>query len=363
MQVVFLGTASCFPTANRGVSCIALRHEDGFVWLFDCGEGSQIQLQKSCIRPGKITKIFITHLHGDHLFGLPGLVATISTQCAVKPDFILEIYGPQGLRQFLRQSLVLSRTELPFKYQVHELMPESYQLPEDWENWRFDLSEERLHPQELQGTQISARNDVWTVIEQKNTKTSVLAGHNEHLRIPSYGFVVQEPDANGKLDVEKLKSLGVEPGPLYSQLKHGKDIVTPDGKVVKSNEVLGPPKKGRKITIMGDTCNSDKMIQIAMDSDALVHEATLENSMVENALEKGHSTPGMAASYAFAINAKLLLLTHFSQRYRQSNEEDGPRLEILQREAEEKLAELKHSKCSVVLAQDLLEVPLYRLST
>ncbi|CAB3362225.1 Hypothetical predicted protein [Cloeon dipterum] len=359
MQIIFLGTASCFPTYHRGVSCLALRHEDGSVWIFDCGEGSQVQLQRSCVRPGKITKIFITHLHGDHLFGLPGLIATISTQASFKSDFILDIYGPQGLRQFVRQSLYLSRSELPFKFKVHELIPESYQLPKDWDKWKPDLVSGSPHPQELLGDSISAQNDAWTVIAKVKGKTSVLAGHNEHLRIPSFGYVIEEPDLSGKLDVDKLASMKIPPGNVYSRLKQGEDV-TFDGNLVRSKDVVGSPKKGRKITIMGDTCNSDRMIKLALNSDALVHESTLENYMLENALEKGHSTPGMAAKYAHEISARNLILTHFSQRYRATSEEEGPTVDILRKEAEASLSELGNTSCKVHLAHDLLEFSVKR---
>ncbi|XP_021918974.1 zinc phosphodiesterase ELAC protein 1-like isoform X4 [Zootermopsis nevadensis] len=311
MKIICLGTASCYPTSNRSVSCTAVRFEDGTVWIFDCGEGAQIQLQKSPVRPSRITKIFITHLHGDH---------------------------------------------------VHELIPIAEQYPEDWNTWPADnLATGSLHPQEKQGKDITATNDLtWNVFDGQNV--CVKAGALMH-SIPSFGYVIAEQDEPGKLDAEYLKQLGVPPGPLYSRIKNGEAITLPSGKALDPLKVLGPPKRGRKITILGDTSDSFRMVDLAQSSDIILHEATLENSMEEKAIDMGHSTPKMAAQYAEKVGARVLMLYHFSQRYKTVLVNDTDLcVDTLLKEAQHELS-TRNCPCKVFLAQDLMEVSVPRPSS
>lgn len=384
MQLIFLGTASCYPTAHRAVSCTGLRFEDGSVWLFDCGEGSQIQVQKSSIKPSRITKIFITHLHGDHLFGISGLICTLGNQVMDRKDFVLEIYGPRGLRRYVREVLCLSRSPLPFPFRVHELIPMEDQLPRNWHTW--GVSQEATgppHPQELPGRDICAENGVWEVSEDDSV--SVQAGRVKH-RVPTFGYVITESTRPGKLNVEKLKELGVKPGPLYAVIKGGKEITSPKGHIIFPTDVIGPPINGRKITILGDTYNSDQMLDLVRNSDVLVHEATLEDAMKEKAIENGHSTPSMAAEYALKADVRKLILYHFSQRYKSVPTEEEQLLEkesdgvgdqkLLEGETDddkdvsyvsillsEASAALECSNCSVMIAEDLLEVDVPRVTS
>ncbi|XP_046355580.1 zinc phosphodiesterase ELAC protein 1-like [Haliotis rufescens] len=312
MEITFLGTASAYPTPSRGVSCVVLKH-DNWCWMFDCGEGSQIQLMKSPLKPGKISKIFISHLHGDHCFGLPGLMCTISQNNARTEP--VELYGPLGLRKFLRVSLELSRSQLGFDYIVHELQVLDSQLPADWMEWTVDhAADEKLHPNEKAGRLISPdENGVWQLFN--DGKFHVQGVQLQH-RVPSFGFAIQEAPQPGRFDVQAAKSLGIPPGPLYSKLKSGEAVVLEDGTKVDASEVVGPSRPGRHILVMGDTSDSSEVVKVGRGADVLIHEATLENALWEKCLENGHSTPAMAAELAQQLDVGQLILTHFSQRYR-----------------------------------------------
>ncbi|XP_066993348.1 zinc phosphodiesterase ELAC protein 1 [Anabrus simplex] len=359
MQITFLGTASCYPTKHRGVCCTALRFEDGDVWLFDCGEGSQIQIQKSGVKVGRITRIFITHLHGDHLFGLPGLMCTLGNQVTERKDFTLEIFGPQGLRKYLRHALSLSRSPLPYLYVVHELIPVEEQFPEDWNSWKVNhLCEEPCHPQEKLGQEIAVESGlVWNVIEDKTAV--VQAGVILH-RVPTFGYVIKEKDQPGKLDIELLLQLGTTPGPLYSKLKKGETVTFPNGVTVEPSQVLGPNKPGRKVTVLGDTFDPSRIAELARNSDVLIHEATVEDALMEKAIETGHSTPSMAAKFALSIGVKLLVLNHVSQRYKSlESDDDDEACSVMKLLDEARQALGDSDTCRVMLAEDytVLDVP------
>jgi len=286
--------------------------------MFDCGEGSQTQLMKSTIKPGKINKIFITHLHGDHLFGLPGLLCTMGVNCGEHREPI-EIYGPVGLRKYLRVSLELSESLLGFSYSVHELQCSSSDLLlSSAVEWRHSSSaSENLHPNETPGRTICENvSGLWQVCQEGNL--TVFAAPLKH-RVTCFGYVIQEQQLPGKLDPTLLKQKGVPPGPLYSKIKNGETINAPDGSLIMPSDVLGPSRPGRKAVILGDTCDSSRIVEIASDADVVVHEATLEDELKETCIDHGHSTPEMAGHFAGKIKAKKLILTHFSQRYKGVN--------------------------------------------
>lgn len=275
MELVFLGTGSGVPAKHRNVSSIALKllDERNSIWLFDCGEATQHQILNTSIKPRKIDKIFITHLHGDHIFGLPGLLSSRAFQGG---DSGLTIYGPVGIKKFVLTSLKVSGSYLRYP----------------------------LHFKEFKEDGVLYEDDQFIV-------SSGLLKHG----LPSYGYRVKEKDHPGMLMAEKLKEMGVPSGPLYGKLKKGETVVLEDGRVVDGKDFIGPPKKGRVVTILGDTVKTNKSIELAMNADVLVHESTFRGEDKEMAKEYNHSTNLDAADTARKASVKKLLLTHISSRY------------------------------------------------
>ncbi|UHA73091.1 ribonuclease Z [Paenibacillus sp. 481] len=279
MDVYFLGTGAGMPTTRRNVSSLALRlyDERGTFWLFDCGEGTQHQVLRSPIKLSKCEFVFITHLHGDHLFGLPGLLSSRAFQGGTTP---LTVFGPTGLKRFLETAFEVSETHLPYE----------------------------LHIEEIQ------EGVVWS-----DDTFSVTALPLEH-RVPSFGYRVQQKDRPGKLKFELLQEHGIAPGPLYGKLKRGEDIELPSGELLFAASVLGEPVPGRTVTILGDTCLCENAVRLGRDADLLVHEATFLEEKVESASEFGHSTAMGAAKVASDAGARKLVLTHFSSRYKDDDQ-------------------------------------------
>ncbi|CAF0734895.1 unnamed protein product [Didymodactylos carnosus] len=336
MELVFLGTGSNNPTPHRGASSLALR-QNGLVYLFDCGEGTQIQLMKSNLKFGRITKIFITHLHGDHLFGLSGLLCSLSSGMTknqhendgtetesqdVAPSVIL--YGPLGLRKYVETTLSLSSSKLVFKYDIYELIPnpdDGIILSQDDTDVLFKDSQTKTVSAEFISDPSHEKGGYYQYHLSTDDNCNVYAVSIKH-RLPTYGFIIIENNLPGKFDIQKLqKEHGLKPGPFCSKLKAGEQVTLESGLVLKPEEFVGPSRTGRKIVILGDCSNAMNIIPLAMNCDILVHEATHDDTLKEKAIEFGHSTPSMAADVAEKCNAKCLLLNHFSQRYRPVKQE------------------------------------------
>lgn len=275
MEIQFLGTGAGVPAKHRNVSSIALKllDEQNEVWLFDCGEGTQMQMLKSSIRPRKVTKIFITHLHGDHIFGLPGFLSSRSFQGGEKP---VEIYGPKGIQTYVNTSLKVSQTKLAYPIRLIELQ----QPGVIFSNPQFQVSYLPL----------------------------------EH-GVESFGYRIVEADHEGELQVEKLQELGIPSGPVYGQLKRGETVTLADGRVLDGKTFVGEKKKGRIVTILGDTRKTKNSALLAQNADVLVHESTFAKSDIKMARAYFHSTSYQAAEIAKAANVKQLYLTHISARF------------------------------------------------
>ncbi|VDP87093.1 unnamed protein product [Echinostoma caproni] len=341
-DLVFLGTASGYPSPHRGASGLILRDlQNGDHWLFDCGEGTQIQAQKcSNVRLGRICNIFISHLHGDHMYGLPGLLCTIDqkgaagdlelpVQACSDRHASVNIYGPKGLRKYLRLSLALSRSRLNYTFAVHELVMRDEHRPDGWEEWVSLEADPSTDPPlrcEIPGRDIEAHSDgFWYDVLANNQDGTVVHAMALRHTIPSVGWLILRPEQQRTLCVDTARSLGVPDGPLMGQLKRGQNVVI-DGKLVEPDQVLQPPLRGHRIAIMGDSYDSESLDCLlrslakngtlsSTQLDILVHETTFQNSMAAEAMQKGHSTPGYVAELATKLDVQLLILTHFSHRY------------------------------------------------
>ncbi|RRW70129.1 ribonuclease Z [Pantoea dispersa] len=273
MHLTFLGTGAGAPSLQRNVTAIALTlSKRGETWLFDCGEATQHQFMRSALKPGKLEKIFITHLHGDHIFGLPGLLTSRSMAGLTEP---MTLYGPKGLRQFVETALSLSGSYTGYSLEIVEI-------------------------------------EAGPVLD--NGEFRVTAYALNHV-VECYGYRIEQHDKPGFLDAPRLKAEGVPRGPWYQDLKQGKRITLEDGREINGADYLGPATKGKVLAIFGDTGPTEVALQLAANADVMVHETTLEAAMAEKANGRGHSTTVQAASVAQRAGAKRMIATHFSSRY------------------------------------------------
>lgn len=294
MDLYFLGTGAGLPSTTRNVSAIALRllSERGRFWLFDCGEGTQQQILTAPIRLSRLEKVFITHLHGDHIFGLPGLLGSRSFQGAKDT---LHLYGPQGLARYVQTCLQVSQTHLTYPVEVHEFPSEK--ISEE----PSSLSQGKMTP--------------FTVWE--DGQFQVQAAPLEH-RIPCYGYRIAEREKPGHLDPVRLNALGLSPGPVYGALQRGETVTLPDGHILRPTEFRCAPRPGRVITILGDTRPCSGSLSLAQHANVLVHEATFAAADQERAAAYTHSTAREAAEVAKQAKVGRLVLTHISNRYQET---------------------------------------------
>lgn len=275
MKLTFLGTSAGSPTAERNVSSIMLdlRQERGRLWLFDCGEATQMQMQKAKFSLAKLEMIFLTHLHGDHLFGLPGVLTTRSLMQNQSP---LTLVGPKGIKQFIQTVIDISYSWLTYPLNIIEL-----------------------------------EQDGLVFEDNKFRVEAKLLTH----RVPCFGYRIIEKDLPASLDIDKLKKDNIHIGSFYRDLKEGRTVTLEDGRIIHGKDYLETIRIGKKIAILGDTIPCQASIDLAQDVDLLIHEATQEQALEEKALERGHSTTVHAATIAKQAHARRLIITHISPRY------------------------------------------------
>jgi len=276
IHVTFLGTAGSVPTPERSLPAVLIQRGNEQLML-DCGEGVQRQMIKAKVGFHKKMKLFISHMHGDHVLGLPGLLQTMALMDRQRK---VEIYGPEGAKRFLEGTREVLQFALTFPVEIHE---------------------------------IHAAGIICS--EKEYTVEAAWANHV----IPTLAYAFVEKPRAGKFYPDKARALGVPEGELWSKLQHGEEIKLAGGKVVKPEEVLGPMRHGRKIVYTGDTKPFKGFARFAGGADLVIHDATLDDGLAEKAAEDGHSTPGQAAEEAATAKAKKLVLTHISARYTDAN--------------------------------------------
>jgi ribonuclease Z len=303
MRLFFLGTSGSIPTVKRGLPAIALKRERELL-LFDCAEGTQRQMVHARLSPMKIDAIFITHLHGDHFLGLVGLIQTLSLMDRTRP---LEVYCPEGERERIEAYLQIPHYTVTFDVRVQELKA---------------------------GEELRRRG------------YRILTSNVSH-PVPALAYALVEDERPGRFYPEKAVALGVKPGPAFSRLKAGETVRLRDGCTVRPEQVMGPPRPGRKIVYTGDTRPSEYIVELARGADVLIHDCTLADELAEKAAENSHSTPSEAAEVAKRAGVKQLVLIHISPRY----EDDSVLLE-----------QAKKIFPNTVVAHDLmeLEIPLHK---
>lgn len=271
MRLTFLGTAGSWPTKERSASAIALDTERELV-LLDCGEGTQRQFFQSSASFMRVRRIFITHFHGDHFLGLPGLIQSMNLNNRTEP---LDIYGPPDAQPILDQVLRLGYFTLRYPVHVHPLQPDQ--------------------TVELPGY-------------------TVRTAHADH-PVPSLAYRLDEGEKRGRFDGEKARSLGIR-GADFGRLEAGETVRVGD-RVVHPHDVMGPPRPGRSIVYSGDSAPSDEIRRLATRATLLIHESTTGVELEKEANAWGHSSARQAAQLAKEAEVAMLFLTHFSSRYKE----------------------------------------------
>ena len=270
--VVFLGTSGSVPTLKRSLPSVVIECPK-MMLMFDCGENTQRQMMQSKVSFHRKLKVFLTHLHGDHVLGLPGVLQTMALMDRKEP---VQIYGPKGIKDFLVCTKETLNFGLTFPVEITEILSQGM-----------------------------------IVDEAEYMLVSAKSNH----AIESYAYAFVEKPRPGKFYPKKAKELGVPVGELWSKLQAGQEVMSTSGKVIKPADVMGPPRQGRKIIYTGDTRPFEAFAEFAVGADLLIHESTFDDSLIEKAELDGHSTPSQAAGQAKTAGANQLVLIHISARY------------------------------------------------
>lgn len=275
MRVIPLGTSSGKPTLKRNVSALAIAREAEWL-LFDCGEGTQMQIARAGLNPSRLSAIFITHLHGDHFNGLAGLLSTMGLDRRARD---LTLVGPPGINEYLE---TLARLKILFV------------------NYPLEVRE------------FGSVSNLTSVYE---TSEYVVQAHPLDHRLFALGYRLEERPRPGRFNLDRARELGIPEGPLFRRLQMGEEIQLNDGRTIRPAEVLGPPRPGKTVAYCTDTRPFDGAIKLGRGADLLIHEATYTEEFTQEARDYGHSTAAQAARIARESGAQRLLITHFSTRY------------------------------------------------
>jgi ribonuclease Z len=271
MKVVFLGTSSAKPTLMRGLPAMAVIREQETL-LFDCGEGTQLQLQRSIVKPKRISRILITHLHGDHVNGLIGFLMSMELESR---EFPLEVYGPPGIRNFIELNRRCLNTSFSYPLTVKQVEKK-------------------------------------TVVDDPAYRIEAVEVDHGVL---TFAYALRETARPGRFHPEKAIALGVPEGPLFGRLQQGETVQLPGGGEVRPEQVLGPPRPGKLLVYAPDTIPCSRLVELARGADLLVHDGTYLSDLQEIAAARRHSTARDAATVAAEAGVKRLVLTHISPRY------------------------------------------------
>jgi len=297
LTVTLLGTSAAVPSVDRNVAALAIQRE-GETLLFDCGEGTQRQMMRYGVS-FTFRDIFFTHYHADHMLGVTGLLRTLGLQDRTAP---VTLYGPRGAQRILSQAVGLGIERNRFEVEIVEVAP----------------------------GQMLNRGDYDIVVFETDHRADTI------------GYALVEHVRLGRFDPDRARDLGIPEGPLWGRIHKGETIELPDGRRIEPAQLVGEPRRGRKLVYTGDTRPCGTVVEAAAGADLLVHEATFGEDERARAVETGHSTAAQAAEVARQAGARRLVLTHISPRYT--------------RDAPELLAEAKAVFPETIVARDGLTV-------